>query len=297
MNKVVATLILITLTCLCASPVLPQNPFTSRQETQHKAPNYLINSQFFVKLVLWQHLIKQKMSELIRETRTTGKIKPIMFLMMLAFSYGAIHGAGPGHGKFVAMTYVLSHKASILGGLLFGIFIALAHGLSGAVGVLGLRYIIHRGVGETLETATTATQIISFGLIVLLGLGILFKNGYAFFVKPASDSITQETKTSLKGSIPWAVAVGLIPCPAVVMVMLFCISMDALTLGLLLAVCISLGMAATISCVVIAVVIGKAGALRIVSKKRAVRIEYVMGFFAGIAVTIFGLLFLITSIA
>ena len=50
-----------------------------------------------------------------------------------------------------------------------------------------------------------------------------------------------------KGVLPWAVAVGLVPCPAVVMVMLFCLSMDVVILGLLLAVCISIGMATTIS--------------------------------------------------
>ena len=63
----------------------------------------------------------------------------------------------------------------------------------------------------------------------------------------------QETKGSRKGLVPWALAVGLVPCPAVVMVMLFCLSMDALALGLVLAVFISLGMALTISGVVIAV--------------------------------------------
>jgi len=216
--------------------------------------------------------------------------------MVLAFSYGAVHAAGPGHGKFVALSYVLSHKASITSGLLFGFFVAFLHGLSGAVGVLGLRYIIQRSVSQTLATVTTATQIISFGLIAILGLGILLKNGYALFLKPAFNSIAQDKKKARKGLLPWIVAVGLVPCPAVVMVMLFCLTMDVLTLGLVAAACISLGMGATISCVVVAVIMGKAGALQVVPKKRIKTIERILGIVSGIAVTVFGTLFLLAAI-
>ena len=296
MKKYIITLTLIVAICSWAAPVFSQNPFTSKPDTHRKAPAPSVKSQFFVKLIYWQHQLKQKMSELIREARNTGRIKPLIFLMALAFSYGAVHAAGPGHGKFMAMSYVLSHKASVMNGLLFGIFVAFMHGLSGAVAVLGLRYIIQRSVSETLAAVTTATQIISFGLIALLGLGVLLKNGYALFFKPAFKPIAQDTKKSRKGLLPWTVAVGLVPCPAVVMVMLFCLSMDVLILGLSLAACISLGMAATISCVVIAIIMGKAGALQTVPKKRVETLEHILGLVSGIAVTVFGTLFLLAAI-
>ncbi len=291
MRKSIIVLILFFVTCPWVAPVLAQNPFTSKPKTQHKALPVLVKSQFFVKIIIWQHQLKQKMSELIRNVQTTGDTMPLLFLMVLAFSYGAIHAAGPGHGKFVAMSYVLSHRASVMVGLLFGTFTAFFHGFSGAVGVLGLRYLLQRGVGETLGTVTTATQVISFGLISLLGLGIFLKNGYALFSKPVSSHHTQKTKAFGKGLVPWALAVGLVPCPAVVMVMLFCLSMDALTLGLVLAAVISLGMAMTISGVIIAVIIGKAGVLQTVSKKRAKMIEHSIGFVSGMAIFVFGALF------
>jgi len=96
--------------------------------------------------------------------------------------------------------------------------------------------------------------------------------------------------------LPLAVAVGLVPCPGVVMVMLFCLSMDMLTLGLLLAVFISLGMATTISFVVIAVVIGKGISFLTFSTKRTERIESIIGVVSGLAVTALGVLFLTTAI-
>ncbi len=296
MKKMIAISVLIILGCLWVSPVLSHNPFTSKPETQHKAPAPPVKNRFFVKLIIWQHELKLRISELIREARTTGNIKPMMLLMMLAFVYGVVHAAGPGHGKFVAMSYVLSHKASVAGGLLFGAFFAFVHGLSGAVGVLGLRYIIRQSVSETLGTVTTVTQIISFGLIALLGLGVFLKNGYAMFSKTAADSVARDTEESRNNFFPWALAAGMVPCPAVVMVMLFCLSMDLLNLGLLLAASIALGMAVTISSVVIAVVIGKEGTLQVIPKDHAELIEHILGIIAGMAVALFGSVFLIASI-
>lgn len=296
MKYLLILMILSGLLCSWTDPVGSQNPFTSKPETQHKAPEPLFKSRVFVKIILWQHQLKQKMSELIRVARSEGGVKPLMVLFGLAFSYGVIHAAGPGHGKVVAMSYVLSHRATILGGILFGFCFAFIHALSGAVGVLGLRYIIRRSVSETLASVTTTTQIVSFGLITLLGLGILLKHGYALFLTPPPDRKTHPEKASRKGVLSWAVAVGLVPCPAVVMVMLFCLSLDAMILGLLLAACISIGMATTISLVVITIVMGKAGILIAVSNNYAIRVEGIIGVLSGGAVSIFGALLLLSAI-
>jgi nickel/cobalt exporter len=297
MKRVFILVILFALLCPWIGPVWSYNPFTSRPEIHHKDTEPPIKNRLFVKIILWQYKLKQKMSDLVRLAQKEGSVKPIMLLMGIAFAYGVIHAAGPGHGKVVAMSYVLSHRSSIMGGLLFGLCVAFFHGISGAIGVLGLRYIIQRGVNETLTTVTTVTQVASFGLIALLGLGILLKNAYASFFASAPNLETVSAKTPRKGILPWAIAAGLVPCPAVVMVMLFCMSMGVTKLGLLLTACISLGMAATISLVVTAAVMGKAGALYTLSKKRAKTMEVFVGIFSGAAIAIFGTLFLLTTIS
>lgn len=297
MKRILFFVVLLGLLCAWIGPAWPHNPFTSKSETQHKAPEPLFKSQIFVKIVLWQHQLKQKMSDLIRVSQSERRsIQPLIVLIGLAFLYGVIHAAGPGHGKIVAMSYVLSHRATILGGVLFGVCFAVIHAFSGAVGVLGLRFIIQRSVSETLASATTTTQIVSFGLITLFGIAILVKHGYAFINPAASNKEKSSDKASRKGALAWAVTVGLVPCPAVVMVMLFCLSMDAMILGLLLAACISLGMATTISIVVIAIVLGKTGVLSVVSEKYAKRVEGTIGLLSGAAVSVFGALFFLSTI-
>ncbi|MCF8068590.1 MAG: hypothetical protein K9L30_08410 [Desulfobacterales bacterium] len=297
MKRHIIILILIVVSYTVATPVFCHNPFTSKPENQHKTPAPLIKNRFFVKIILWQHQLKQKMSELIRDTKTATNMKPLLFLTVFAFTYGAVHAAGPGHGKFVATSFVLSHKATITGGILFGVFFASLHGFSGAAGVLGLRYIIQKGVSETLGSVTSVTQIISYGLIALLGCIVFLKNIYAFIKKTEAESSDHEQRTTRKGLLSWAIAAGMVPCPAVVMVMLFCLSMDTLTLGLLLAACISLGMATTISGVVIIVILGKTGVLQSVSQNRVEIIERILGIGSGAAVMAFGLVFLFATLA
>ena len=70
--------------------------------------------------------------------------------------------------------------------------------------------------------------------------------------------------------------------------MLFCLSMNAMILGLLLAACISLGMATTISFVVIAIVMGKTGVFSVISKNFVIRIEGIIGLLSGAALSLFG---------
>lgn len=295
MTRVFLFVIILVLLYPGINPVWSQNPFTAKPGTYQKAPEPPFKSRLFVKIIVWQHRLKQKMSELIRVSQNNGSLKPLILLMGIAFLYGMIHAAGPGHGKFIALTYVLSHKTSVAGGLLLGLFIAIIHGSSGVIGVLGLRYIIQRGVSDTLATVTGVTQIVSFGLITLLGLGILLKSGYELFFVSTPEQ-KPPPKASKTGLLPWAAAIGLVPCPAVVMVMLFCLSMEVMMLGLILAACISLGMAATISSVVTAAVMGKAGIFNTISENRVKKVEGYLGLLSGAAIAVLGTVFLLTAI-
>ena len=100
-------------------------------------------------------------------------------------------------------------------------------------------------------------------------------------------SSSSPAKATYRNLLPWAATVGLVPCPAVVTVMLFCLSMEALVLGLCLAACICLGMATTIACVVVAVILGKAGILNVVSEKRAATLEGLLGLGSGAVIAVF----------
>jgi nickel/cobalt transporter (NicO) family protein len=90
--------------------------------------------------------------------------------------------------------------------------------------------------------------------------------------------------------------VGLVPCPAVVMVMRFCISIEVMALGLVLAACIALGMGTTISAVVTAVLMGKGGLLKLVPERRLLTFQGIIGLAAGAGIATIGILFLLTTV-
>jgi nickel/cobalt transporter (NicO) family protein len=293
MTRIALSIVCAGIVCLWADAACSQNPFTSRPEPQQQAaPEPLIKNPLFAEIVLWQRQVQQKMSEIIRVSSNERSMQPLLVLAGLAFVYGMLHAAGPGHGKAAAVSYVLAHRATLTRGLLFGLSFSVIHALSGVAGVVGLRFIIQRSFSQTLESVTAATQIISFGLIALLGLVIVMNHARAA-LKASAALPAQATRP---GVLTWAAAVGLVPCPAVVMIMLFCMSMDALVLGLVLAACISAGMATTISGVVGAVIVGKAGALGAVSEKQALLIERGVGLASGAAIALFGTLFCIANI-
>jgi ABC-type nickel/cobalt efflux system permease component RcnA len=300
MKHLIVLILLIGLVGALAGPVWSQNPFTSKQDAQAKPPKPLLKSRFFTHLIVWQHQLKERMAGLVRAARERSNPRPLLFLMLIAFAYGAIHAAGPGHGKFVAISYVLSHRTTRASGIFLGMGIALVHGLSGVVGVVGLHYLLSWGASDTLTRVTGITQIVSFGLIVLLGAAIFVKHTYALLNGTRGregQGVQPRQNLQSKQWVPWAAAIGLVPCPAVVMTMLFCLSMEVIVLGLVLAACITLGMATTIAAVASLVVAGKAGLYSAVSSiGHSQTIELGLGMLSGAAVFAFGIVFLLSAI-
>jgi len=255
---------------LLPRPVLSQNPFTSSEtviSSKTRPENFTRpkkQNSFLVKITELQQQLNSKMASMIRETKKTGSIKPLLTLIITAFIYGVIHAAGPGHGKAFALAYLVSENRSIYTAFLFGNMIAFFHGLSGTGLVLLLHFILQTGVAKSLGSVTNITQIISYSLIAMLGAVLFIKNGWQIFwqkeIKPDKNK-TEEPEGSRvagrSGTFVAALIVGGVPCPGVVLVMLFALSMNMTGLGLALAFALSFGMAVTISIVVAAGLAGK----------------------------------------
>ena len=278
--------------------VFAQNPFTAKHKSEaHRMTTHpAAKNPFLSMIALWQHRLNQKMADLMREAKATNSLKPLAFLLVIAFAYGAIHAAGPGHGKVFAISYILAQRPRLLRGILFGNFIALFHGLSGILFVLIIRIILEKSITGTLEDVTRITQIISFSLIACLGLGILIKSIYRWIksAKNSRPSFDKSNKRHLNSPLLSALVVGMIPCPGVVMVMLFALSMNLVGLGIMLGVTLSLGMAFTITCVVVMGILGKTASLGMVAKNSSlvITLEYLIETIAGLVITCLGLLFL-----
>jgi len=274
------------------------NPFTTKPEAQHRAPAPPVKNEFFAKIILWQHQLRQQMSELVRETKATGSPRPLFFLLGVAFVYGMVHSVGPGHGKVIALSYILTQRPRLSQGVLFGNLIALFHGISGILLVLIIRLLLQKSITETMENVSRITQLISFGLITCLGLAIFIHGIYRWTKSENGNQTHSNKKNRFVNPVLSSLAVGIIPCPGVVLVMLFALSMNMIGLGIIMGLTISLGMALTITCVVLVGLSGKSASLSMASGKKGFSIifERLIELIAALAVTSLGLLFFCATI-
>ncbi len=272
------------------------NPFTSKPEKSHKTLSSPVKSEFFLKIVFWQHQLREKMSSLIREAKEEKTILPLFLLCLSAFLYGMVHSAGPGHGKAVALSYILSCKPSLYQGVMFGNLLAITHGCSGIFLVLAVKYLLQTGISQSLESMTYVTQVVSFSFISLMG-SVIFIKGIINWLRSPDRSNGSRTYL-FTNPFATAVAVGLIPCPGVVMVMLFAISMELTGLGIFLGLCIASGMATTITLIVLAGMSGKAAAINLTSEGSKVRhiLENTIEILAGLLVATLGIILLLANL-
>lgn len=278
-----------------------QNPFFAQPKKEPAAPSPVMNSELLEQIQIWQHALREKMSQLVHQAKNTGNVKPLSFLLLAAFAYGAIHAAGPGHGKAIAFSYILSQRPTVLQAMLFSNALALFHGVSGILFILVVRVLLGLGMTKNLETVTYVTQLVSFGLITCLGLWIVVKGLVTLNTRrngSGSGTPRPNRRGRYAGPVLSALMIGAVPCPGVVTVMLFALSMELIVLGVVLGIAISVGMALTVSVVVLMAMSGKAVSLLVASKdaKRLMLVESFIQTVAGLALTVLGLLFFLANL-
>lgn len=242
----------------------------------------------------WQMVLRQKIASAVRDYTHDGHILPLLPLFGLVLLYGALHAAGPGHGKAVAMGYALARGRGYGSGLVLGTLISLVHTAAAVLLVLVLRLILRQSVSGGLERVSRITQLVSAGLIVLIG-GIILTTALAAWKTPRAT--TENDEPARRGRLVHhplvaALIIGMVPCPGVIVILLFCLSLDQLPLGLLLAATVSIGMAVTITLAVWLSLAGKHLTLRL-SARDAARLglaERALRVLAGLALVVLGTL-------
>ncbi len=195
----------------------------------------------------------------IRDGQGSG---PLLAGLLLAFLYGAVHAAGPGHGKLAVVGYFLSREARIVRGLAMGAQIAVLHVIS-AVVVVGLADLLLRRSFGGAPAEIPAVRIASYALIVAIGLAMLARAGRRLLGFPAGHAHASAGASEhgdghhhapgcgcgaharpAEGGL-LALAVGLVPCTGSLLILLWALANDILAAGLALVAAIALGMAIT----------------------------------------------------
>lgn len=250
------------------------------------------------KITVLQLELKQKISADVHAFKSSGSIAALLPLFLLCFLYGAVHAAGPGHGKAIAMSYVLAKGKGYRYGLLLGVLIAIIHAGSAILIVFLLRFLFEKTLSTNLDSATQVTQIFSYGLISLIGLYLLGIGLYSLVKGVVDQHKESADRKHFTNAFYTALAIGIVPCPGVIMVLLFSLSLEQVILGMLLCVAVSIGMALTITVSVWISITGKRLIMRFTAKEKKgfVFIEHVFSCISGLLLTTIGGLFLVASL-
>jgi nickel/cobalt exporter len=132
-------------------------------------------------LVAWilakQAAFYKQFSGLIRAAKADGSA--VWSLLAVAFLYGIFHAAGPGHGKAVISSYVVANEETWRRGVTLSFASALLQALV-AIAIVAVAAVLLNATAATMRRTTDVIEYISYGLIILIGLRLLWVKGRAF---------------------------------------------------------------------------------------------------------------------
>jgi nickel/cobalt exporter len=202
----------------------------------------------------------------------------IRFLLLAGSSLalGALHALEPGHGKTVVGAYLVGSKGRVVDAVLLGLVVTLTH--SGSVVLLGLLSTAAAAVFVP-ETVQRVLEVVSGLLVLGVGAWLLVARlrerrlgahehspphdhgdehdhghepgGHSHAHAPVSAPGERPTLGQL---IALGISGGIVPCPAALAVLLTAVSCGQFVQGLSLVLIFSLGMAAVLVAIGIAMV-------------------------------------------
>jgi len=119
----------------------------------------------------------RQFSSLLRAAKADGSAAWSLF--GLSFLYGIFHAAGPGHGKAVISSYIVANNETWTRGVVLSFASALLQALV-AVAVVGVAAALLNATAATMGRAVNVIEIVSYSLIIVIGVRLLWVKGRAF---------------------------------------------------------------------------------------------------------------------
>lgn len=210
----------------------------------------------------------------------TGHSFAAFFLGLgVAFLYGMVHALGPGHGKFVIMSYFMGREVFVLRGLVMALQMAVVHVIAAVVIVWVADILLKTSLGIGLADVP-GVRAGSFLIIAAIGVYMLYQavrgsrghththdhphdHSHDHHHHGHSHDHAHGASHATEGGLI-ALAVGMVPCPGAVLVMLYAIANDMIYPGFLLVAAMSAGIGLTIAILGVATILLRQFATRFI---------------------------------
>jgi nickel/cobalt transporter (NicO) family protein len=125
-------------------------------------------------IIAQQAQFYRALSGTIRLAKSDGSA--LWTLMGISFLYGIFHAAGPGHGKAVISSYLFANEETWRRGITLSFASAAMQSLT-AVAIVGIAAVLLGATAKFMGDTVRVIEIVSYGLIVLLGARLLWVKG------------------------------------------------------------------------------------------------------------------------
>ena len=233
------------------------------------------------------------------------------FGLVIAFAYGVIHAFGPGHGKFVIVSYFLGREVRVTRGVVMAAQVAIVHVIAAVIIVWLADAVLRAGFGIGLSEVP-GVRAASFLIIVGIGVYMLYQavrmstsvtahdgaghgyshghgHGHGHGHSHGHDhshghghshshghghSHTGTHSHGHGGGVEGgllALAAGMVPCPGAVLIMLYAVANDMIYPGFLLVGAMSLGIGLCICLLGVGAILARQTAMRVVERSGSSR--------------------------
>lgn len=221
--------------------------------------------------------------------------------LAIAFAYGVVHAFGPGHGKFVIVSYFLGREARVVRGVAMAVQIAVVHVIAAVIVVWLADLVLRSGFGIGLSEVP-GVRAASFLIIVAIGVYMLYQavrtsrsagtdmgHGHRHAHGHSHDHSHDHDHPHghshdhdhahghghhhggrVEGGF-LALAAGMVPCPGAVLIMLYAVANDMIVPGFLLVAAMSLGIGLSICVIGIGAILARQTAMRVLERSGASR--------------------------
>jgi nickel/cobalt exporter len=198
----------------------------------------------------------------------------ILLLLAAAFGWGALHALSPGHGKSMVAGYLVGARGTPRHAVILGLTVTATHTIAvfalGLVTLAASQYILPEQLYPWLG-------VLSGLLVVCIGFSVMrsrfrrwralrsagepeHRHGHAHQRDNAHDHHHHheppEGPITTRSLIGLGISGGIVPCPSALVVLIAAISQHRVGLGMVLILAFSLGLAATLTAIGLAVIYG-----------------------------------------
>jgi nickel/cobalt transporter (NicO) family protein len=131
-----------------------------------------------------QESFRRQAGQALRDLKTDHPKTAAAWVAGFSFLYGLLHAAGPGHGKAVISSYVLANRQTLRRGVFLSFLSAFFQACS-AIILVGLLAIVFNATSPTRQAAEAWIETISWGLLALYGVWLLYRQVKPMLVRHA----------------------------------------------------------------------------------------------------------------